>query len=284
MDDRPVWRPYTWILAGGILTALMLVLAMVGDPPGAAAVAAVAAHGVAVFVMTWALMHTRAQRHNYELELAEWAAERAAQRERLRIAGDLHDLVSHGLGLITIRASVARRITDMNRTGEWAQALADIEQISRDTTTELRRMLAVLRVPNSAPLRPADTLADLPAIAETARSAGLTTSLHLADIGEVSSGAQHTLCVVVREALSNTIRHAGPTTVRVDVRREDHALVMVVEDDGPGELWQPRPGAGHGIEALRQRVAALDGVIHAAPVTPGPGFRLVARIAEENHR
>jgi signal transduction histidine kinase len=60
-------------------------------------------------MVVWAVLRTRAERRRYEDELTAWSAERAAEAERLRIARDLHDIVSHGLGTITVRAAVARR-------------------------------------------------------------------------------------------------------------------------------------------------------------------------------
>lgn len=278
---RPTWRSRAWLVAGAVLFVLALVLSAMGvDPPGAALATTLAAGGVAIAVLVWALLRTRSQRRLYEAELATWAAERATQTERLRIASDLHDLVSHGLGLITVRAAVARRITGQNGENERANALADIEQASRETTTELRRMLAVLRTPGAAPLHPSDALGDLPAIVEAANSAGLTTTLGIGDLGDVSSGVQLTICAVVREALNNTIRHAGPTQAHIDVQREREVIVVDAQDAGPREPWPPQHGAGHGLDGLRERVSVLGGTIRATPSEHG--FRLTARIPDRD--
>ena len=279
--DKPTWRSGAWLVAGSVLLLLAFALAAVGtDPPEAAWVTALVVTGVAATVVVWALVRTRSQRRLYEAELAAWAAQRATQTERLRIAGDLHDLVSHGLGLITVRAAVARAVPGQDGEGERARALAEIEQASRETTIELRRMLTVLRTSGAAPLHPADTLADLSAIVDAASSAGLATSLAVADLGDVSAGVQLTLCAVVREALNNTLRHAGPTRARIDLHREGDVIVVDVQDDGPHGSWQPRPGAGHGLRALRERVAVLGGTLH---VSPGDhGFRLAARMPDRD--
>lgn len=276
---RPTWRSRAWLVAAGILFVLALVLSAMGvDPPGAAWATTISAVGIAAAVLVWALLRTRSQRRRYEAELAAWAAERATQAERLRIAGDLHDLVSHGLGLITIRAAVARSIGGPGREDERADALADIERASRETTLELRRMLAVLRAPGAAPLHPADTLDDLPAIVAAVNSAGLTAALRVADLGDVSPGVQLTVCAVVREALNNTVRHAGPTEASVDVRRDGAAILVEARDAGPRAPWPPQPGAGHGLDGLRERVAFLGGTLHAQ--REGPGFRLAARLPD----
>ncbi|GAA3661276.1 sensor histidine kinase [Microbacterium marinilacus] len=276
--DRPTWRSRAWLVAASVLLALVLVLSTVGvDSPQTTLAMTLVAIGVAAAMVVWALLRTRSHRRLYEAELAAWAAERAAQGERLRIARDLHDLVSHGLGIITVRAAVARAIPDPDE-DDRANALADIERVGRETTTELRRMLTVLRTPGPAPLRPADTLDDLPAIVDAASSTGVEATLAVADLGEVSAGVQLTVCAVVREALSNAIRHAGPTRARIDVRREGDALAVDVQDAGPSEGWRPQPGAGHGLDALRERVAVLGGTLDAEPA--GPGFRLTARIPD----
>ncbi|GAB3615612.1 hypothetical protein GCM10027416_01690 [Okibacterium endophyticum] len=276
---RPTWRSRAWLIAATVLFALALALAVVGvdNPPAVWGAVAVAAT-VAVSVLSWALARTRTQRRQYEEDLATWASERATQAERLRIAGDLHDLVSHGLGLITVRAAVARRRTGPDGETERAAALADIEHVSRETTTELRRMLAVLRAPGAAPLRPADTLDDLPGIVQAANTAGLTAAIGIDDLGEVSPGVQLTVCIVVREALNNTIRHAGPTRASIGLQRNGDVIVVDVQDAGPRESWQPQPGAGHGLDGLRERVTALGGTLHAEPEKHG--FRLVARIPD----
>ncbi|MFI1992276.1 sensor histidine kinase [Actinoplanes sp. NPDC020271] len=276
---RPSWHSRVWTVAFIVLGVFALLLTTTGVDGARAgrAVAAVAAV-FTVTVVGWAFARTRAQRRRYEEELAAWAAERAAQTERLRIAADLHDLVSHGLGLITVRAAAARSLRGPAGEAERSSALTDIERTSRETTVELRRMLGVLRTPGAAPLRPAETLADLPAIVAAANAAGLTASLSLGEVGDVSAGTQLTVCAVVREALNNTVRHAGPVRSRVSVAREAASIVVDVEDSGPRDGWRPQPGAGHGLDALRARVATLGGTLHTGRLAGR--FRLTARIPD----
>jgi signal transduction histidine kinase len=94
----------------------------------------------------------------------------------------------------------------------------------------------------------------------------------------VSAGAQLTVCAVVREALSNALRHAGPTRARVEVARRGGVLVATVRDDGPVDDAKAHPGAGQGLVGLRERVTALGGTLDAAP--QGRGFALTARIPD----
>ncbi|WP_198168284.1 sensor histidine kinase [Herbidospora yilanensis] len=264
--ERRVWPP---VVATYVLLLLVL-LSAGGEGAGVVVVPAIIA-ALALATTVWALIRGRRQRAAYEAQLTAWAGERAAQAERLRIARDLHDIVSHGLGLITVRATAARYPGVRDDPGT---ALEDIERIGRETTTELRRMLGVLRDTGAvAPLRPADKLSDLPDIVAEAGRAGLRVTLDLDDLGEVSPGAQLAVCAVVREALNNTARHAGPTGVAVRVRRDGGWIVTTVHDEGPVDGWVVHPGAGRGLEGLRERVTVLD----AGPVDNG--FRVSARVS-----
>ena len=277
---RPTWRSRVWVGAVAALMALGLVFSSVGVGDATAGWVLVAtAVAIASAVIVGAQRRVRAQRRRYEDALADWAAERAAQGERLRIASELHDLVSHGLGLITVRAAAALSVSGAEGERERAQALADVERVGRETTTELRRMLTVLRDRDSAPRLPTDSLADLPAIVALAARSGLAVELAIHEPGEVSAGVQVAVCAVVREALSNAARHCGPTSAHVSVGGEDGVVVVSVSDDGPREGWRAQPGAGHGLSALGGRIQALGGTLEAAPT--GSGFRLVARIPDE---
>ncbi|MFC9692319.1 sensor histidine kinase [Kribbella sp. NPDC056951] len=324
-SDRPVLRSRAWPIALAVLGFLVLVLAGVGASPQAAAIAVtLVLVSCAAAVVVWALLSTRRRRRQYEEELTAWAAERAIQAERLRIARDLHDLASHGLGLVTVRAAAARTLTGPAGDAERIAALTDIEHTGRQATTELRRMLAVLRSPeDDTSLRPADTLADLPQIIEVARTSGVRVKLAIGEagegssevseigkvaevgdasggdqptvedvgevsggdqrtvggVGEVSGGVQLTVCAIVREALANTARHAGPTSAEVAVRREADTILITVTDDGPGPDWVPHPGAGAGLAGLRERVGALDGTLEAGP-RRGPGYQVIARLPD----
>jgi signal transduction histidine kinase len=234
--------------------------------------------GGALAAAVWAVRRGRADRAAYESRLTAWAASEAALAERLRIAGDLHDIVSHGLGLITVRAAATRHLP---KPAEVEAALTDIEDAGRHATAELRRMLTVLREPSTNGQRaPVDNLDDLPGIVHAASLAGLRTELAVEPLGPVSPGVQVAVCKVVREALSNAARHAGPTDARVRVYRHGADVIVTVADTGPAaDGWRASPGAGHGLAALRERVGSLGGRLSAEPVDAG--FRVDARIPDE---
>ncbi|MEU6743100.1 sensor histidine kinase [Streptosporangium sandarakinum] len=306
---RPVRRSRVRYLAGTAFAVLAATLLGAGTSGPLAvvmpAMIAVAAFGVAV----WAVRRGRAERAAHEARLTEWAASEAVLVERLRVARDLHDIVSHGLGLVTVRAAAARHVIDAgdaargaarDATGgtaggtvcdtacdtacdaavrEAREALADIEEASRHATTELRRMLTVLRrTDGPETLDPVEDLDRVPGIVRAARLAGLRVRLDLGPVGEVSPGVQVAVCKVIREALDNAARHAGPTGVRVRLRRDADAVVVTVDDDGPAGHWTARPGAGHGLLGLSERVTALGGVLGAERA--GRGFRVTARIPD----
>jgi two-component system sensor histidine kinase DesK len=279
--QRPTTRSRVWPVTAVVVIVLLTSLFTVGTTgrvtvalPSLIALAAVA-------LAVWAVRQTRSNRADYEARLTRWAATEAVLAERLRIARELHDIVSHGLGLITVRAAATRHLTggDDPDVGEMRTALADIETAGRHATGELRRMLTVLRAEDDdAPRGPAEGLAELPGIVTAAGVAGLRTRLTVEELGEVSQGVQMTVCRTVREALNNAARHAGPTDVEVRVHRDGDAVVVTISDGGPDGAWPAAPGARHGLTGLRERVTGLGGSFLAEATDAG--FRVVARIPD----
>lgn len=278
--DRPSWASRAWLVAAGVFVLLLLMLLALGQDAPYLFVALTLILAAAAGVTTWALLRTRAERRSYEERLIEWAAERAVQAERLRIARDLHDLASHGLGLMTVRAATANLTEDHDGT-ERRQALTDIERVGRETTTELRSMLALLRTGGDtpAPLHPVDTLTDLPGIIDNARRAGLAVTLQQGDLAAVPAGIQLAICSVVREALANASHHAGPTTVQISIERTATGVTVDVLDNGPVPGWRTGTGTGNGLRGLRERLAVYDGTLTSGPTDAG--FRLLAHIPED---
>lgn len=280
-SPRPTWRSRTWIVAVGMIVLLVAVLSVLGlDGPQSLAIVLVAAGAIALGVLGWATVRSQRERREYERRLTEWAADRAAQQERLRIARELHDLASHGLGLITMRAAAVAGLAGAAGDAERRSALVDIEEAGRSAMSELRRMLTVLRAPgDEVPLHPPARLSELPEIVAAAEAFGVRATLRTDDVGEVPLVVQAAACATVREALSNVGRHAGPVPASVVVARDGMAVVVVVVDDGPARGWLPQPGAGHGLQGMRERVNALGGTLIADRA--GAGFRVEARLPFE---
>jgi signal transduction histidine kinase len=264
-------------VAIGVLPFVLIITFVLGLTADLVVILAV---GTALAVAVWAVFRLRAERAAHEAALTSWAASEAIFAERLRIARDLHDIVSHGLGMITVRAATARHLNAKNASeGALLEAVEDVEALSRQATLELRRMLETLREADEpAPRHPTDTLASLPEIVAGAQRAGLSVELHQEDLGPVSPGAQLAICAIVREGLGNSARHAGATLVRVNLSREHDTISIVVTDEGQGKEWAAAPGAGHGLIGLRERVNSLGGTLCAGP--HATGFRLEATFPE----
>ena len=203
-------------------------------------------------------------------------AEKAVNDERLRIARELHDVVAHAISLIAVQSSVAleRLRQDPDAT---SQALGVIETSSRGALAEMRRMLAILRHDDEslAQLQPSAGVADLPALAREAATAGVVTRL----VAEgqrppaVPSGVDLCGYRIVQEALTNVVKHAPGASAEVSVRWQPDGLALEVSDDGHGRGLLGRPEgvaeSGHGLLGMRERVALFGGSFEAGPRTNG---------------
>lgn len=251
-------RPLRFIAPVAAVAVVLAIPVVFGGRFAAVPAIAVGVTLLAAGTVVGVIVRARRQRRAYEARLTAWAGDRAAQAERLRLARELHDLVSQNLGLVTVRAASALHLAD--RAGDRA-ALADIERIGREAMTELRRMLHVLRQPGTpAPAAPPETFAALPAIVGNAEAAGLDVELELAGVADAGGGLQLAICGIVREGLANAARHAGPTRVTVRIYRDDDHVVVTIRDAGPRHPdWSPVPGAQQGLATLAERVAVLGG-------------------------
>ncbi|WP_188190381.1 sensor histidine kinase [Nonomuraea sp. SYSU D8015] len=208
----------------------------------------------------------------YTDRLAAHAEERAraeAAEERLRIARELHDVIGHSLSTIAVQAGVAGHVGDAE---EMSHTLASIEETSRSALRETRRLLGVLREEGEADLAPAPGLADLDALVERTRAAGLEVQLQID--GTVGGEMELTVYRIVQEALTNVLKHAGARHAGVRIERQEDGLLVEVTDDGTRS--EPRP-YGHGLTGLRERVHLFGGEFEAG-ARPLRGFRVMARL------
>lgn len=206
------------------------------------------------------------------------AVERAAAEERVRIARELHDVISHDVSLMVLQASVERRVhttDDVTR-----QTLASIESTGREALAELRRMLGVLRKNDAdAPLRPQPGLAQLPDLVEQGRAAGLAVRLRTVGMPvPLPAGLDIAAYRIVQESLTNAAKHAGGATVTATLSYGPDSLAIEVADDGGGHpAERPLPGGGHGLVGMRERVALFGGSLEASPSGAG-GFAVRVRL------
>lgn len=206
----------------------------------------------------------------------------AALEERDRLAREIHDVIAHSVSVIAVQAGAARSIAEQ-RPDRAREALASIEQVSRETMVELRRALGAMRGPaETAALAPTPGLHALEGLAETVRAAGVEVEIERAgDAVEIPASIDLSAYRIVQEALTNTVKHAAPTAARVLVRTDPDGLEIRVSDDGPPTGGRPRdadallPSGGHGLAGMRQRVGMFGGTFEAGP--DGAGFSVRAR-------
>jgi signal transduction histidine kinase len=232
-------------------------------------------------VLPWLLgaLWSRHRSARREEERRREAAELAVAAERLRLARELHDVVSHNVGMIAVQAGAADILLDKDPRRS-RESLHAIEAGARSTLLELRRLLGLLRDDDPEPLTARPTLAALPELIEPLGRAGIPVALEAAgDPIPVSPEVEVTAYRVVQEALTNVIAHAGPCRVSVTLRYAVDDLEVQVSDDGSG-----RPGTsggGYGLAGLEERVAAVGGCLTAGP-RDGGGFTVRALLPMAN--
>jgi signal transduction histidine kinase len=201
------------------------------------------------------------------------AARRKAMQERLRIARELHDSLTHSISVIQVQAGVAVHLA-RKRGEEVPPALAAIQEASADASRELRATLSVLRREED---QDGSGLGQLPSLVARARAAGLPVTVTVNGTEcRLPSGVDRAAYRIVQEALTNVARHAGQARAFVLIRYEPCALTVQVDDDGASTSAQPSP-PGLGLIGMRERVAALGGQLHAGP-RGGGGFRVRAEL------
>jgi signal transduction histidine kinase len=232
--------------------------------------------GASALIVGFALGIAVHGRREYAAAERETHAREAVSAERLRIAREMHDVVAHSMSLIAVKAAVGNHVA-LEQPAEAREALRVIEDTSRETLAELRRMLGVLRDGTGVPaLAPAPTLADLRALAERAEQAGaLDVDLAVDGLDELPGGVGQSVYRIVQEALTNVVKHAGATTCRIHVTGGEGEVGIEVRDDGRGGTATP----GHGLIGMRERVAVYGGEFSAEPA--GIGFRVFARLPYE---
>lgn len=214
-------------------------------------------------------------------QAVEESALRRAGEERLRVSGELHDIVGHSLGIIAVQAGVGRHLMDHDPR-RAADALDHIADVSRRSLDDMRSVVATLRG-GGVSYEPLRGLADLPELVETMRSTGLQVTLTLdGDADAMPRQVGAAVYRVVREALTNVIRHAGATRVDVSITLDERRVELTVCDDGEGAARPPLRGAGlgHGIAVMRERAEALGGTLSAEPHSAG-GFEVTASFPTE---
>ncbi|MFI5842849.1 sensor histidine kinase [Catenuloplanes sp. NPDC051500] len=210
-------------------------------------------------------------------------AKLAVAAERARIAREMHDIVAHNLTVMVALADGAA-LTATRAPDRAADTMHKVSATGRQALGEMRRLLGLLRDDAPAPLirAPQPGFADLDRLIAQVRAAGLpvTVAQSGAPAEAWGPGAGLTAYRLVQEALTNTLKHAGPgASARVDLRYEPNGMELSVTDDGRAPTRGPAVlNGGHGLAGMAERVGSYDGTIDSGPLDGG-GWRVHARLA-----
>jgi signal transduction histidine kinase len=258
-----VRQPGPWMLPAVFLTGML-----------------VAALGLGLYVAAHRALVAGLRDRTAALERErDTAAALAAAAERARIARELHDIVAHHLTvMVTLAEGAAAKAVAAPE--QAAEAMRTVSATGRLALSDTRRLLGVLRdrTGAAAPLAPVADLGGLDELIERVRTAGLPVRYEVEGSPPAGApGAVLALHRIVQEALTNTMKHAGPdANATVHVRYSAGDIHVEVTDDGTG-AGTIKVGAGRGLIGMRERVDAFGGEVRAGPRTPH-GWQVSARL------
>jgi two-component system, NarL family, sensor histidine kinase DesK len=193
------------------------------------------------------------------------AAELATARERLRLADDLHDILGHALEVVAFKSELAARLLTVD--AERARAeMEEVQSVARESLSEVRALVR--------DTRGIDLVTELAGARAVLGSAGIALRVH-GDPATVGSPARAVLGRVLREAMTNVLRHAEPShcTIEIEVRDGDARLHVVNDGALPPDDADP----GTGLVALGRYLTEHDGHLDAG-LAPDGTFRLDATL------
>jgi signal transduction histidine kinase len=225
------------------------------------------------------------RRRAYSASLRERSLREALSGQRLQIARELHDIVSHAMSVVAVQAGVGSHLI-ATRPDQAAKSLHAIEGTARAALAETRSLLGVIRDDDYdlASRSPALGLDNLHALVQRVADAGQPVTLRVEGQPRLlPQSLELSIYRVVQEALTNVVRHAGPpatATATVVIRYDDGGVIVEVTDDGRGTRNKRSHGGGHGLAGMRERVSLLGGELSAGPRAAG-GYQVVARLPAE---
>jgi signal transduction histidine kinase len=250
-------RPFLWTAAAMVagLLGVVGVLVISGHPDPAAPFGLLAvAAGLAGLLL--ALRSARVEERRRELLAAE----------RMRIARDLHDIVGHGLGAITVQAGAARMAVAAGAEADATESLAAIESAGRGMLREVRWLVGLLREEGGRPVA-----ADVPELVGNARRSGLEVALSVSgDLECVPPVAGEAAYRIVQEALTNVVRHGDGGAADVHVTVDDALDLRIIDHGEDGaDRGAVKFVEGNGVRGMRERAAAAGGTLQAGPSRDG---------------
>ena len=264
-----------WLIGSGV------VLSARAGPIGAVEVAAIAMFDALPFLLAWPLGAMMRRLREYRVVLEdrnrqldqerEVNARRAVLEERVRIARELHDVVAHHVSVMGVQAGVARRLFDRDPP-EAVAAIGSVETASRQAIADLQQLVGVLRRQEEGDdLAPQPSLQRLPELVEHMRQTGLPVKLTTTgESQQLPAGVELSAYRIIQEALTNTLKHAGPAQAAVTVRYDNGAVEVEVVDDGQGPPPARQETGGKGLVGMQERVRLYGGRLEAG-ARPGGG-------------
>jgi signal transduction histidine kinase len=241
---------------------------------------------VAAFAVGDGLRSRRAHLAAVEQRTADLAREErqraalAVAAERARITRELHDVVAHGMSVMVVQAQGAAAALERHP-DRAADALRHVVDVGRSSLAEMRRLLAAGRADpaGDARLSPLPGIGDVPAVIDDLRLAGMRIELAVEGVPDaVPASVDLSAYRIVQEALTNTLKHAGPGAgARVLLTFHPDRVRVEVADDGVG-LADGADGRGNGLRGIAERVAMLGGVLETGSGDNGTGYRLAATL------
>ncbi|MCY0934885.1 sensor histidine kinase [Streptomyces sp. H34-S4] len=267
--------PLTGLAVGAVLRGRTLAVAVAGlslaggaiavyhDGWGAAGVVYGTFLSGMVTAAVLALSETVRELRSTRQELARAAVE----RERLRFSRDLHDLLGHTLSVIVVKSEAARRLAPRDLDAALAQ-VADIESVGRQALVEIREAVTGYREASLA--------------SELDRARGVLTAAGIEPVVRQSGTplpprTAALLGWVVRESVTNVIRHSSARGCEIEVRGAAERVRLLITDDGGGDVGS-NPAPGSGLTGLAERLAAAGGTLVSGPGPGGHGFRVAAEL------
>ena len=242
-----------------------------------------------MFVLIWWFGNTLRTNREQTLKLKESTelltqerednARRAVFEERVRIARELHDVLAHHVSVMGIQAGAARQV--FNQYPEKAlNSLSLIETSSRQAVAELYRLLGLLRDEGQAETFMAQPgLHQLDKLVADMHTSGLQVEVKIeGEKREIPQTVDLSAYRIIEEALTNTLKHAGPATATVAIDYQKNALLLEISDNGKGaEKEKGQSNGGKGLIGMRERVKLLKGEFWAGSGLDG-GFRVNAKL------
>ena len=238
-----------------------------------------------LLVVAWAIGWGMQSRRAYLGELKARARDLERERdqqatlavaaERARITRELHDVVAHGLAVIVMQAQ-GGAAAFAKRPADTLAALDTVVATGRASLADMRQVLSSSGQIDG-PVRPVPGLAQLPRLVDQVRQAGTSVQLHInGSPRPLPTRVDESSYRIVQEALTNTMKHAGPgACAQVVVSYRSDELGLEASDNGTGE--SASGGTGNGLRGMRERAALLGGEVAAGPGPEG-GYVVRARI------